>query len=161
MKSKIKKLHMTITIMSSILLMIIYYTMFFQPTFFYETNYKYETNHNNYQHDVNMTMSIKGIKFTSNIIVRTLGINGSKNYFKVDAEGHILRENTHQYYLAFDKIDVYTGTSKANIKRYDKQNSANNLIEKLNNVKILYLSEEYIIVALFSYNGQIITLHRY
>ncbi|HFG2077362.1 TPA: hypothetical protein ACGF30_003596, partial [Vibrio cholerae] len=58
-------------------------------------------------------------------------------------------------------IDVYTGTSEADMKPYTKPNSTQNLIDNLNNIKILYLSDEYIVIALFFYDGQILTLHKY
>ncbi|EKF9735332.1 hypothetical protein O1C85_000050 [Vibrio cholerae] len=161
MKSKFKKWHSAITIISIIMLMIISYTTLFQPTYFYETSYKYETTDSKYQHDVNITVSIKGQTFSSIIIVREVGFNENKNYYKVKGSGNILKENTHQYYLVFDNIDVYTGTSEADMKPYTKPNSTQNLIDNLNNIKILYLSDEYIVVALFFYDGQILTLHKY
>ncbi len=56
---------------------------------------------------------------------------------------------------------MYTGTSEADMKPYTKPNSTQNLIDNLNNIKILYLSDEYIVIALFFYDGQILTLHKY
>lgn len=72
--------------------MIISYTTLFQPTYFYETSYKYETTDSKYQHDVNITVSIKGQTFSSIIIVREVGVNENKNYYKVKGSGNILKK---------------------------------------------------------------------
>lgn len=159
MKFNTNKIHTKITIISIIILITMSYS-FFQPQHTYETNYTYRTTNSVYQHNVNITVSIKGQQFTSNIIVRESGINNSKKYYKINSSGKIFKENTHQYYLVFDCIDVYTGTTEANMVLYKKNNSSSTIINKVNDIRVLYFSENYIVIALFFYNGQIITLHK-
>ncbi|EGR2269983.1 hypothetical protein D1E84_25175, partial [Vibrio parahaemolyticus] len=154
MKLNIKRLHLSLTLMSVVMLLVIIYNNFFQPVHFYETSYKYQAADSTYMHDVAINVSIKGNHFTSDIIIRELVKSENKNYYNVIGHGDIIQKNTHQYYLNFDNIDVYTGTNKANMKPYKEPTSISSLINKSNNIRVVYLSEEYVVVEFFFYDGQ-------